>query len=96
MSALIVGGDRIGSYRDFLAERGFSPVRHWPGRKQSECHRCIPRDTRVIVVMVDQVNHGLARKVRQSAGEMAVPVVFSRRCIGQLGSLLAAIDVKPR
>lgn len=96
MSALIVGGDRIGSYRDFLAERGFSPVRHWPGRKHSECHRCIPRDTRLIVVMVDQVNHGLARKVRQVAGEMAVPVVFSRRSIGQLGSLLAAVGVKPR
>ena len=91
MSALIVGGDRIGSYRDFLTGCGFSPVRHWNGRNYSECHRSIPRDTRVVVVMVDQVNHGLARKVRQAADEMAVPVVFSRRSIGQLSSALAAV-----
>lgn len=93
MSALIVGGDRIGSYRDFLAERGFSPVRHWNGRRHSECHRSIPCDTRVVVVMVDQINHGLARKIRRAANEMAVPVVFSRRCVGQLSDALAGVAV---
>ncbi|PKO88108.1 MAG: dihydroorotate dehydrogenase [Betaproteobacteria bacterium HGW-Betaproteobacteria-10] len=91
MSALIVGGDRVGPYRDFLASQGFGPVRHWCGRKPGACHRIIPVDTRVIVVMVDQINHGLARKIRKVAEEMAVPVVFSKRSVGQLGSALALV-----
>jgi hypothetical protein len=91
MAALIVGGDRIDTYKDFLASQGYEPVRHWSGRKQSECHRSIPLDTRVVVVMVDYVNHGLARKIRRSAGNMAVPVVFSRRSIGQLSSALGCV-----
>lgn len=90
MSALIVGGDRVASYKDWLAEHGYFPVRHWNGRKQSECHRQIPIDTRLVVVLVDQVNHGLVRKIRRVADDMAVPVVFSRRSVSQLG---AAVEV---
>jgi len=91
MAALIVGGDRVDTYKDFLAQQGYEPVRHWSGRKQSECHRSIPIDTRVIVVMVDYVNHGLVRKIRRSADDIDVPVVFSRRSVGQLSSALSSI-----
>jgi len=94
MSALIVGGDRVDTYKDFLAQQGFGPVRHWSGRKQSECHRSIPVDTRVVVVMVDFINHGLAKKIRRAADDMSVPVVFSRRSIGQLSSALAGVAVQ--
>ena len=54
-------------------------------------HRPIPVDTRVVVVMVDQVSHGLARKIRRVADQMAVPVVFSKRSVGQLSSALACV-----
>jgi len=91
MAALIVGGDRVGPYKEFLVNRGYGPVRHWSGRNQSECHRQIPLDTRVVVVMVDQVNHGLAKKIRRVADAMAVPIVFSRRSVGQLGDALAGV-----
>lgn len=59
MTTLIVGGDRIDTYSDFLSENGFGPVLHWKGRKQSECHRMIPRKTRLVAIVVDQVSHGL-------------------------------------
>ncbi|UCV05944.1 DUF2325 domain-containing protein [Dechloromonas denitrificans] len=91
MAALIVGGDRVGNFKDYLVQQGYVPVRHWTGRNQSECHRTIPIDTRVVVVMVDQVNHGLAKKIRRAADEMDVPVVFSRRSVGQLSSALACV-----
>lgn len=91
MSALIVGGDRVAAYKDWLAARGYFPVRHWNGRKQSECHRRIPADTKLVVVLVDQVNHGLAKKARREADDMNVPVVFSRRSVGQLGEALASL-----
>lgn len=93
MSALIIGGDRVASYKDWLAARGYFPVRHWNGRKQSECHRRIPADTTLVVVLVDQVNHGLAKKARREADGMKVPVLFSRRSVGQLDAALAALAV---
>lgn len=93
MAALIVGGDKVASYREFLVTQGYAPVRHWTGRMPGECHRSIPLDTRLVVVMVDQVNHGLARKIRRSAAAMAVPVVFCRRSLGQLSGVLATVCV---
>jgi hypothetical protein len=84
MAALIVGGDRIERYRSYLHEKGFSRVRHWSGRKQSDCRREIPGDTRLIVMMVDQINHGFASRIRKTADARNLPVVFCRRSIEQL------------
>ncbi|MBS1230158.1 MAG: putative diverged CheY-domain [Proteobacteria bacterium] len=88
MSTLIVGGDRVNTYKDYLLSQGFGPVLHWDGRKNSACHRTIPSGTRLLVIMVDQVNHGLATKMRRVADELDLPVVFSRRSIGQLGEAI--------
>jgi hypothetical protein len=88
MGTLIVGGDRINSYRDYLLAQGYGPVLHWDGRKNSACHRTIPAGTRLLVIMVDQINHGLATKMRRVADELDLPVVFSRRSIGQLGEAI--------
>ena len=71
MSTLIVGGDRVNTYRGYLLSRGFGPVLHWNGRKNSACHRTIPSGIRLLVIMVDQVNHGLTGKVRRVADELA-------------------------
>jgi hypothetical protein len=84
MAALIVGGDRIERYRSYLHEKGFSRVTHWSGRKQSDCRREIPGDTRLIVMMVDQINHGFASRIRKTADARNLPVVFCRRSIEQL------------
>ncbi|MBN9424379.1 MAG: hypothetical protein BGO63_00470 [Candidatus Accumulibacter sp. 66-26] len=91
MSTLIVGGDRVATYKDFLAAHGFGPVHHWNGRRNSECHRSIPVGTRLVVIMIDQVNHSLATKMRRVADELALPVVFSRRSIGQLGQAITRV-----
>ena len=91
MSTLIVGGDRVNTYKDFLLAQGFGPVLHWNGRKKSVCHRTIPVSTRLVVIMVDQVNHRLAIKMRRDAEELDLPVVFSRRSIGQLDQAIARI-----
>ena len=78
MTALIIGSDRIDSYRSILEAHGFAPVHHWTGRRGSDCHRAIPDETRLIVVLPHFVNHGLAVKVRRSADQHALPIVFSR------------------
>lgn len=88
MTTLIVGGDHIDTYRDFLSENGYGPVLHWKGRKPGERLRSIPRRTRLVVIMVDQVSHSLAIKMRRTASELDLPVVFTKRSINQLGKAL--------
>ena len=88
MSTLIVGGDRVNTYKEFLLTQGFGPIQHWSGRKNSECHRTIPAGTRLVVIMIDQVNHGLANKMRRAADGLDLPVIFSRRSIAQLGQAI--------
>jgi hypothetical protein len=84
MSTLIVGGDRINTYKEFLVEQGLGPIQHWNGRKSSECHRSMPANTRLVMILIDQVNHMLAIKLRRIADDLDVPVIFSRRSISQL------------
>lgn len=83
MSALIVGGDKVGQFQRRLQQLGHQDVRHWCGRRGSECRRRIPSGTQVIVMVIDQVNHGLATHVRRMADARSLPIVFSRRCMAE-------------
>ena len=89
MKALIVGGDHVNTYKNFLLLQGYGAVLHWPGRKNNEYHRPIPADTSLMVILVDQVSHQLASKMRRAAVDLDLPVVFSRRSIGQLDQAFA-------
>ncbi len=91
MAALIIGGDRVAVYITYLQRLGYATIRHWNGRRKSECHRQIPVDTNLVVILIDQVNHGLARKARRTANEMRVPIVFSGSGVGQLGEAMASL-----
>jgi hypothetical protein len=92
MSVLIVGGDRVTPYRDYLHSKGFDDVRHWNGRKGSDSHRQIPLDTRLIVILVDYVNHSLATKTRRNARDRGLPVIFCKRCVAQLEQALEGLQ----
>lgn len=91
MAALIIGGDRVAVYMNYLQRLGYATIRHWNGRKKSECHRQIPVDTSLVVILIDHVNHGLAKKTRRTANEMRVPIVFSGSGVGQLGEAMASL-----
>lgn len=92
MTAVIVGGDRVAPYQDYLHRRGYAPVRHWDGRRGSDSRRAIPADARLMVIMVDQVNHGLAGKMRRLARERGVPVIFCQRSLPQLAAELRLLE----
>lgn len=89
MTTLIVGGDRINTYKEYLDTNGYGPILHWNGRNNSECHRKIPSRTRLVVIMVDQINHRLAIKMREVAHRQNLPVIFSKRSIAQLARAIA-------
>ena len=91
MAALIIGGDRVAVYMNYLQRLGYATIRHWNGRKKSECHLQIPVDTSLVVILIDHVNHGLAKKTRRTANEMRVPIVFSGSGVGHLGEAMASL-----
>ncbi|MFT3959893.1 DUF2325 domain-containing protein [Propionivibrio sp.] len=88
MTTLIVGGDHVDTYRAFLSASGYGPVMHLKGRKPRECDQALPRHTRLVVIMVDQVSHGLALRMRRAANAQNLPVVFTKRSISQLNKAL--------
>jgi hypothetical protein len=78
MSILVVGGDSAEIFRQQTGGvHGY--VQHWSGRKNRDLSRSIPRDTEAVVVVLDRVSHGLARKVRTEATRRGLPVFFQKR-----------------
>lgn len=83
MTALIVGGDYIRPLEKIIAERGLLNVEHWTGRKPGDLKRRVPKGTRVVVLLYDYLSHSLARKVRQDADRLGLPVLYCRRSMGE-------------
>ncbi len=78
MRILIVGGDSAEIFRHRTGGRhGY--VEHWSGRKNPDMTKSIPKDTEAVVVVLDRVSHGLARKVRTEATRRGLPVFFQKR-----------------
>ncbi len=74
---LIIGGDHLGSIEQNLRGLGFSGVAHVKGRTEKRVD--IPAGTDLIVVLIDYVNHNLARWVKEQAKIRGLPIIFSRR-----------------
>lgn len=78
MSILVVGGDSTEMFRQQTCGRhGY--VEHWSGRKNRDMAKSIPKDTEAVIVVLDRVSHGLARKVRTEATRRGLPVFFQKR-----------------
>jgi hypothetical protein len=92
-TALIIGGDRVDRYKSYLYGRGYASVTHWDGRRNSECHRRLPQTLDLVVILIDQVSHGLLYKMRRQADERSLPVIYTQRSVTQLAK---ALDSKPR
>ena len=84
MTVLIVGGDRISNIRDFLGAHGYQTINHWAARRNSDCHKVIPKNTQLIVVLTDFLNHGMAKRLRKDATQLGLPVVFSKNSVSDL------------
>ncbi len=95
-SALIVGGDHVDRYKDFLQKRGFSEVDHWDGRRNSECHRQLPQTLDLLVIIIDQVNHSLLYKIRRLADMRTLPVIYTPRSIARFAAALDNVSLQTR
>lgn len=79
MSILVVGGDSVDAIKQRARAGGHGCVDHWSGRKTRDMTKSIPKDTEAVVVVLDRVNHTLARKVRTEATRRGLPVFFQKR-----------------
>lgn len=76
MAILVVGGDSVGAITERAYAGGHGCVEHWSGRKTRDRMRSIPKDTEAVVLVLDRVNHTLARKVRPKRHVAACPFSF--------------------
>ncbi len=88
MTALIVGGDYIKQLERIIADRGVRRIEHWTGRKSGDLRRTVPKDTGLVVLLCDYLNHGLARKIKTDAERLGLPVLYCRRSLGQFSEKL--------
>src|SRR5512135_3161726 len=83
MTAVIVGGDYIKQIEKVFAGKGVTRIEHWTGRKSGDLRKTLPRDTRLVVLLCDYLSHSLAKKVRDDAERLGLPVIYCRRSLGQ-------------
>ncbi|BCA53012.1 dihydroorotate dehydrogenase [Nitrospira sp. KM1] len=79
MSILVVGGDSVGTLAQGIAADTRTPINHWSGRKTRDLSRAIPKATDAVILILDRVNHALAKKVRVEAGRLGLPVYYRKR-----------------
>jgi hypothetical protein len=76
---MIVGGDNIDATRRALIAGGYSDVVHWSGRKRSDLTRTVPAGIGHMVIMLEFVNHNLARRMKQVARTQRISVAYIGR-----------------
>ncbi len=79
MSILVGGGDSVDGIKERAQAGGHGCVEHWSRRKTRDLVKAIPRKTTAVVVVLDRVNHTLARKVRAESTRRCLPVFFQKR-----------------
>ena len=80
MSIMIVGADHLGNMRKNLEDYGIKEVEHICGRKTADRKRFeISRGTSLVVVLVDFVNHGTAKHIKEQAKSQGIRTDFAQR-----------------
>lgn len=67
MSALIIGGDRLGKITYELYKKGFTDIKHITGRKGAERKRsiyCQMKKADLTIVLTDYVNHVIVNNLK--------------------------------
>ncbi|MDC7707097.1 DUF2325 domain-containing protein [Vogesella indigofera] len=79
MRAMIIGGDKVETTRRALQASGYADVLHWSGRKSSDLKREFPSRVAHMVIILDYVNHNLAKRMRLIARERQISVAYVGR-----------------
>jgi len=81
MNAILVGADRLGNIPDSLAGFGIRIQRHVTGRSSTHQRSTpvLPRDTDLLILFTDFLNHNAMKSYRNQAQVQGIPVIACRR-----------------
>ncbi|MCR2044309.1 DUF2325 domain-containing protein [Anaerosalibacter massiliensis] len=79
MSVLVIGGDNLGNIENNLKEKGFNRITHITGRRSREQTYKVPKDTDVVLILTDYVNHQTSKNVKKQVKNSKSKVIFSKR-----------------
>ncbi len=84
MTALLVGGDKLGNIPDTLRCQGIDKQIHWTGRKKKLRKAKIPKEADMIILFYDYLEHNIASIIKEQAKQQNIPCVFSKRAVSDL------------
>lgn len=88
MTALIVGGDKLGNIPEVLQQKGFKEYIHWPGRKKGMRKKEVPNNVDMVIVLYDFIEHRLTEMIKEQTKSRNIPCIFSKRaCSDLIGKL---------
>jgi len=86
MSVLLIGGDKVNKITELLATLGVTNTVHWDSRRNSTSHKSIPKNTDVVIMLVDFLKHNSMSYFKKSAKKMDIPYICTRRGLGSVHS----------
>ena len=88
MGITIVGGDNIQRICCNLCKNGNCILKHISGRKSSHCFFEIPKNTDLIIIFTDFVNHKLCEHIKSKAKKMGIRTIYTKRAWSSIEVLL--------
>jgi len=86
---LVVGGTHPAPVEALLGAEGFD-VQWWCGQRHDQFRRPIPRQTALVIVLTDAINHSMLRSIRLRCRTMCIPLLCSRSRKSELHQQLRA------
>ncbi len=84
MTALLVGGDKLGNIPEVLKENGISKYIHWTGRKKKLRKSKIPKEADIIIMFYDFLEHNITNIIKNQAKGMNKTCIYSKRAVTDL------------
>lgn len=96
LTALIVGGDKLGNIPKILNTKGYENYIHWSGRKKGMRAKLIPNNVDMIIVLYDFIEHNLTNSIKKQSRSMDIPCIFTKRTCSDLSRKLNCCKYCPQ
>lgn len=96
MTALIIGGDNLGSIPGKLHQKGYDQVEHINGRKGWDKKTGIPfkvEKADLVIVFVDYLSHSIAKSTKEKIRSLNANAIYTKRSWSHLENMFKKIDV---
>jgi hypothetical protein len=97
MSVMVIGADHLGNIGKNLQSCGFDQINHVSCRNVGDKKKLnISSSTSLILVMIDFVNHGAAKCIKEQAKLHGIPMIFAKRSWISVAEELDKLEIAER